>query len=94
MIMRFMDIRAELENVGPVKKLDIVNLIIYSGEHYCTEIHYWPGLEAMTVTLFSLEAYNNRIYSRLSTTYHVKTIFHLPVESSDIIEAEQINNPF
>lgn len=91
--MKFHDVRTEL-NVGPVKKLDIVNLIVYGGEHYCTEVHYWPGLEAMTVTLFSLEAYNNRVYSKLSTTYHVKTIFHLPVDPSDIVSTDEIKAPF
>jgi len=86
--MKFMDIRTEIENVGSVKKLDIVNLIIYGGEHYCTEIHYWPGLEALTVTLYSEQAYKKRIASKFSDMYVVKTIFHLPVQPSDIIEAE------
>ena len=89
--MKFHDIRTELENVGPVKKMDIVDLIIYAGQHYCTEIHYWPALEALTVTLYSEQAYKNRILSKFSDMYLVKTIFHLPVEASDIIEAE--NSP-
>lgn len=92
--MKFNDIKTELENVGPVKKMDIVDLIIYNGPHYCTEFHYWPGLESLTVTLYSEQAYKNRIASKFSEMYVVKTIFHLPVEASDIIEAEQVNAPF
>lgn len=88
--MKFNDIKTEIENVGPVKKLDIVDLIIYDGPHYCTEIHYWPALEAMTVTLFSEKAYQMRIYSKLSTNYHLKTIFHLPITDADIAEAETV----
>jgi len=82
--MKFHDIRTELENVESVKKLDIVNLIIYGGEHYCTEIHYWQNIEAMTVTLYSKQAYSNRITSELCDMYLFKTIFHLPVMASDV----------
>ena len=89
--MKFNDIKTELENVGPVKKMDIVDLIIYNGPHYCTEIHYWPGIEALTITLYSEQAYKNRIASKFSHMYVVKTIFHLPVEASDIIEAETVS---
>lgn len=92
--MNIYDIRTELETVANIKKIDIVNLILYTDQHFCTEIHYWPCLEAMTVTLFSQQAYNNRIASQLSDRYLVKTIFHLPVDPSDIIEAEQVKAPF
>lgn len=89
--MKFNDIKTELENVGPVKKMDIVDLIIYGGQHYCTEFHYWPALESLTVTLYSGQAYKNRIPSKFIDMYLVKTIFHLPVEASDIIEAEAVS---
>lgn len=92
--MNIYDIRTELETVANIKKIDIVNLILYTDKHFCTEIHYWQNLEAMTVTLYSKQAYNNRIASKLSDRYLVKTIFHLPVDPSDIIEADQVNAPF
>ena len=89
--MNIYDIRTELETVASVKKIDIVNLILYTNQHFCTEIHYWPNLEAITVTLFSQQAYNNRIASKLSDMYLIKTIFHLPVDPADLIEAEAEN---
>lgn len=92
--MNLQDIRTKFETSVTIKELDIVNLVIYGGQHYCTEFHYWPGLEALTVTLYSEQAYKNRVASKFSHMYVVKTIFHLPVDPSDIIEAEQINAPF
>ena len=86
--MNIQDIRTELETSVIIKKLDIVNLVIYGGPHYCTEIHYWSNLEALTVTLYSEQAYKNRIASKLCDMHLVKTIYHMAITEADIIEAK------
>lgn len=88
--MKINDILAEFETPVTIKRIDIVDLVLYNGAHYCTMIHYWPNLQSMTVTYYSEQAYNTRYESKYVNEYLIKTIFHLPVEASDIIEAETV----
>lgn len=91
--MNIQDILTEFDKPVTIKELKIVDLV-FIGPHYCTEIYHWPNLQKITVLLYSHKMYENMIKSEFADEFIVKTIFHLPVQPSDIIEAETVKCPF
>lgn len=74
-------------------QIDSINVMPSNyGEAQVSVYCYFPNLKQLYVYFMSMDVYN-RI--DVSTYYgYLKTVFHLPVEASDIIEAESVKYPF
>lgn len=85
--MKIQDICEQFKTLE-IKEIAINPFIsISTGKHDITAFFYYPNLKKMSIYLLSHET-----CKMLDTNkeYFLKIVYHLPVEASDIIEAETV----
>lgn len=81
-------------NAMEIKEIAVNPFIsVYTEKHEITAFFYYPNIKKLSIYLLSNDTFN---VLDENSEYLIKVVHHLPIEASDIIEAEaeSVKYPF